>query len=108
MCGIAGYIGPKNASQVLLVALERLKYRGYDSAGLVISDGGKLHLRRAAGKLKELDALITAQPLAGHCGIAHTRWATHGPPVEPSASLQRWAHRRGPQRHHREPRHPAP
>ncbi len=82
MCGIAGYIGPKSASQVLIVALERLKYRGYDSAGMAISEGGKLHLRRAAGKLKELDAKLIAQPLAGHCGIAHTRWATHGPPVE--------------------------
>ncbi len=82
MCGIAGYIGPKNAAQVLIVALERLKYRGYDSAGLVVSEGGKLHLRRAAGKLKELDAKLAAQPLSGHCGIAHTRWATHGPPVE--------------------------
>ena len=82
MCGIAGYIGPKDAAQVLIVALERLKYRGYDSAGLVVNDGGRLHLRRAAGKLKELDNLLTAQPLAGRCGIAHTRWATHGPPVE--------------------------
>jgi glucosamine--fructose-6-phosphate aminotransferase (isomerizing) len=82
MCGIAGYIGPKDASQVLIVALERLKYRGYDSAGLVVSDGGRLLLRRAAGKLKELDARLAAQPAAGHCGIAHTRWATHGPPVE--------------------------
>ena len=82
MCGIAGYIGSKNAAQVLLVALERLKYRGYDSAGVVISDGGKLHLSRAAGKLKELDSKLAAQPINGHCGIAHTRWATHGPPVE--------------------------
>ena len=82
MCGIAGYIGPKNANQVLIVALERLKYRGYDSAGLVISEGGKLRLCRAAGKLKELDAKLAASPIAGHCGIAHTRWATHGPPVE--------------------------
>ncbi len=82
MCGIAGYIGPKSASQVLIVALERLKYRGYDSAGLAISESGKLHLRRAAGKLKELDAKLLAHPLSGHCGIAHTRWATHGPPVE--------------------------
>src|SRR5207244_3783042 len=82
MCGIAGYIGPKSADQVLIVALERLKYRGYDSAGLVISEGGRLHLRRAAGKLKELDARLQAEPLTGHCGIAHTRWATHGAPVE--------------------------
>ena len=82
MCGIAGYIGPKDAAQVLIVALERLKYRGYDSAGVAISEGGRLHLCRAAGKLKELDAKLAAHPIAGHCGIAHTRWATHGPPVE--------------------------
>ncbi len=82
MCGIAGYIGPKNADQVLIVALERLKYRGYDSAGMVISDKNALHLRRAAGKLKELDTKLLAQPVVGYCGIAHTRWATHGPPIE--------------------------
>jgi glutamine---fructose-6-phosphate transaminase (isomerizing) len=82
MCGIAGYIGPKNADQVLIVALERLKYRGYDSAGLAICADGKIQLRRAAGKLKELNAKLEGQPISGHCGIAHTRWATHGPPVE--------------------------
>jgi glutamine---fructose-6-phosphate transaminase (isomerizing) len=82
MCGIAGYIGPKSADQVLIVALERLKYRGYDSAGLAISEGGRIHLQRAAGKLKELDSKLQTQPILGHCGIAHTRWATHGPPVE--------------------------
>ncbi|MCS6970005.1 MAG: glutamine--fructose-6-phosphate transaminase (isomerizing) [Planctomycetota bacterium] len=82
MCGIAGYLGPKDAAQVLLVALERLKYRGYDSAGLAVSEGGSLHLRRAAGKLQALSAKLDAQPVSGHCGIAHTRWATHGPPEE--------------------------
>jgi glucosamine--fructose-6-phosphate aminotransferase (isomerizing) len=82
MCGIAGYIGPKGADSVLVVALERLKYRGYDSAGLAVLSGGEIHLRRAAGKLKNLADLIAAQPLQGHCGIAHTRWATHGAPTE--------------------------
>jgi glucosamine--fructose-6-phosphate aminotransferase (isomerizing) len=82
MCGIAGYIGPKGADSVLVVALERLKYRGYDSAGLAVLNDGEIHLRRAAGKLKNLAELISAQPLEGHCGIAHTRWATHGAPTE--------------------------
>ncbi|GDY11549.1 glutamine--fructose-6-phosphate aminotransferase [isomerizing] [Planctomycetota bacterium] len=81
MCGIAGYIGPKPADQVLIVALERLKYRGYDSAGMAVVNG-ELHLRRAAGKLKMLADQIDASPVDGHCGIAHTRWATHGPPTE--------------------------
>jgi glucosamine--fructose-6-phosphate aminotransferase (isomerizing) len=82
MCGIAGYLGPKPADSVLIVALERLKYRGYDSAGLAVLDGGAIHLRRAAGKLKHLAERLEAEPVSGHCGIAHTRWATHGPPSE--------------------------
>jgi glutamine---fructose-6-phosphate transaminase (isomerizing) len=81
MCGIAGYIGPKTADQVLIVALERLKYRGYDSAGLAVVNG-EVHVRRAAGKLKALADKVDASPVDGHCGIAHTRWATHGPPTE--------------------------
>ena len=82
MCGIAGYIGPKAADQVLLLAPHRLKYRGYDSAGIAIQEGGELHLRRAAGKLNFLADKLTMLPLPGHCGIAHTRWATHGAPTE--------------------------
>ena len=82
MCGIAGYIGPKMGDQVLIVALERLKYRGYDSAGMVVQADGELHLRRASGKLKNLADLLETAPLRGHCGIAHTRWATHGAPTE--------------------------
>ena len=82
MCGIAGYLGPKQADSVLIVALERLKYRGYDSAGMAVMAGGEIHLRKAAGKLKQLADKLEAQPLTGHCGIAHTRWATHGPPTE--------------------------
>lgn len=82
MCGISGYIGPKNADQVLLVALERLKYRGYDSAGLTVINEGEIHLRRAPGKIKALADLLEVQPVDGHCGIAHTRWATHGAPTE--------------------------
>ncbi len=82
MCGIAGYIGHKPAGQVLIVALERLKYRGYDSAGLALVDEGEIRLRRAAGKLKNLSDKLDAVPAPGTCGIAHTRWATHGPPTE--------------------------
>ncbi len=82
MCGIAGYLGPKTADSVLIVALERLKYRGYDSAGMAVMSEGEIHLRKAAGKLKHLADKLEAQPLSGHCGIAHTRWATHGPPTE--------------------------
>ena len=82
MCGIAGYLGPKSADSVLIVALERLKYRGYDSAGMAVMSDGEIHLRRAAGKLKALSDKLEIQPLHGHCGIAHTRWATHGAPTE--------------------------
>ena len=82
MCGIAGYLGPKQADSVLIVALERLKYRGYDSAGMAVLGDGEIHLRKAAGKLKQLADKLEAQPLVGHCGIAHTRWATHGAPTE--------------------------
>ncbi|MBA3708948.1 MAG: glutamine--fructose-6-phosphate transaminase (isomerizing) [Planctomycetes bacterium] len=82
MCGIAGYIGHKIADQVLIVALERLKYRGYDSAGMAVVRDGEIHLRKAAGKLKNLSERIEAQPVVGRCGIAHTRWATHGAPTE--------------------------
>ena len=86
MCGIAGYIGPKNVDQVLLTALERLKYRGYDSAGMAVHTGAgaatAISIRRAAGKLEHLTAKLQSEPLVGTSGIAHTRWATHGPPTE--------------------------
>ncbi len=85
MCGIAGYLGPKDADSVLTVALERLKYRGYDSAGIAVVADGELGLRRAAGKLKALSDLIAVRPITGHGGIAHTRWATHGAPTEANA-----------------------
>ncbi len=82
MCGIAGYIGPQAVDQVLLIALERLKYRGYDSAGVAVQGPAGLQLRRAAGKLEHLAELLQSQPAPGGTGIAHTRWATHGPPTE--------------------------
>ncbi len=85
MCGIAGYIGPRQAESLLLVGLERLKYRGYDSAGMAIHDGDELHVRKASGRLRQLEELVGLRPLLGCCGIAHTRWATHGPPTEVNA-----------------------
>jgi glutamine---fructose-6-phosphate transaminase (isomerizing) len=86
MCGIAAYIGPLEAASVLLVALERLKYRGYDSAGLALLNGGRdLILRKSAGRLKQLQDLVDSQTISGSCGIAHTRWATHGAPTTENA-----------------------
>lgn len=85
MCGIVGYVGNREASTILLAGLEKLEYRGYDSAGIAVHDGTAIHLRRAAGKLEALKNRIQEQPAPGHCGIAHTRWATHGEPSEANA-----------------------
>lgn len=82
MCGIVGYIGPREAMPVILNGLKRLEYRGYDSAGLAVLDDGKIEIRREVGKLTRLESLIDQSPITGHVGIGHTRWATHG---EPSA-----------------------
>lgn len=82
MCGIVGYIGDQDATPIILNGLKRLEYRGYDSAGLAVLEDGKIALRREVGKLSRLAALVAEQPLMGHVGIGHTRWATHG---EPSA-----------------------
>jgi len=82
MCGIVGYIGARDASEIILDGLRRLEYRGYDSAGLAVIEGGKFEIRRDSGKLKRLVKLVDADPVHGHIGIGHTRWATHG---EPSA-----------------------
>jgi glucosamine--fructose-6-phosphate aminotransferase (isomerizing) len=82
MCGIVGYIGPRDATPIILNGLKRLEYRGYDSAGLAVLEDGQLEVRRDAGKLSHLEALVSENPLHGHAGIGHTRWATHG---EPSA-----------------------
>ena len=86
MCGIVGYVGPKNATPILLDGLARLEYRGYDSAGIaVVSAAGDLEVRKAAGKLQNLrSALAVAEP-AGQVGIGHTRWATHGRPSDGNA-----------------------
>ncbi len=85
MCGIVGVIGTGPASPLLLEALRRLEYRGYDSAGISTLVNGHIERRRAGGKLANLDALLTEQPLPGVTGIGHTRWATHGAPTEGNA-----------------------
>ncbi len=82
MCGIVGYIGPQDATPIILNGLQRLEYRGYDSAGIAVIEDGKIEVRRDAGKLARLAELVNETPLHGQIGIGHTRWATHG---EPSA-----------------------
>ncbi len=80
MCGIVGYIGEKDATPIILNGLKKLEYRGYDSAGIAVLEDGHIELRRDAGKLDHLLALVEASPLHGQVGIGHTRWATHGVP----------------------------
>ncbi len=89
MCGIVGYIGNKQASEVILDGLTRLEYRGYDSAGIAISNQGSVQIRRAEGKLFRLKELVRQEPLPGNIGIGHTRWATHGRPTEANAHPHR-------------------
>ncbi|MGA1308552.1 MAG: glutamine--fructose-6-phosphate transaminase (isomerizing) [Gemmatimonadaceae bacterium] len=85
MCGIVGYIGPKDATPILIGGLKRLEYRGYDSAGVALIDRGALETRRAEGKISRLEGVLADQPVKGHVGIGHTRWATHGPPSDRNA-----------------------
>ncbi|MEI2610015.1 MAG: glutamine--fructose-6-phosphate transaminase (isomerizing) [Candidatus Promineifilaceae bacterium] len=86
MCGIVGYIGPRQAPQVIYDGLKRLEYRGYDSAGIaVLTPQGQVDIRRDVGKLGNLEARLMVSPLEGHIGIGHTRWATHGVPSERNA-----------------------
>jgi glucosamine--fructose-6-phosphate aminotransferase (isomerizing) len=85
MCGIIGYIGPRETKEVLLEGLRRLEYRGYDSAGVALLHEGKVIIRRSQGKLKELERKIAGERFSGHIGIGHTRWATHGKPSEANA-----------------------
>jgi glucosamine--fructose-6-phosphate aminotransferase (isomerizing) len=90
MCGIIGYIGPKPPVPIILDGLRRLEYRGYDSAGIAVAGGPQgLELRRAPGKLCNLEAVIAASPISGTFGIGHTRWATHGRPTEENAHPHR-------------------
>ena len=85
MCGIICYTGPQQAAPILLEGLRRLEYRGYDSAGLAIIGSGEVHYCRAVGKIANLEQKLNGYNLTGHCGIAHTRWATHGEPTEENA-----------------------
>jgi glucosamine--fructose-6-phosphate aminotransferase (isomerizing) len=86
MCGIVGYVGPRQAPAIVLHGLKRLEYRGYDSAGIaVLEKNGDVAIRRDVGKLANLELMLQTTPLKGHIGIGHTRWATHGPPSQRNA-----------------------
>ncbi|NMD46233.1 MAG: glutamine--fructose-6-phosphate aminotransferase, partial [Propionibacterium sp.] len=86
MCGIIGYVGPRDASKVVVEGLRRMEYRGYDSAGVAVIADGAIDFRKKAGKISNLDAEIAGDPLADTgIGIGHTRWATHGGPTDYNA-----------------------
>src|SRR5713226_6557735 len=85
MCGIIGILGSEPVATSMVDALKRLEYRGYDSAGVATLERGRLARRRAEGKLRNLEAKLAREPLAGTIGIGHTRWATHGKPTESNA-----------------------
>src|SRR5712671_5845046 len=92
MCGIVGYVGKKRVVPVIIDGLRTLEYRGYDSAGIAVcgnGNGGALQVRRAEGKLRNLEEVIRLKPLEGSWGIGHTRWATHGRPTEENAHPHR-------------------
>src|SRR3990172_9501565 len=82
MCGIVGYIGNRDAPAIILDGLRRLEYRGYDSAGLAVLNGKGIEVRRATGKIAELEARLSKEPVSGIVGLGHTRWATHGRPSD--------------------------
>ncbi|HOT53019.1 MAG TPA: glutamine--fructose-6-phosphate transaminase (isomerizing), partial [Anaerolineaceae bacterium] len=85
MCGIVAYIGEQNATPIIVNGLKKLEYRGYDSAGVAVLQDNRIEVRRDAGKIARLEALIAAQPVRGMVGIGHTRWATHGAPNQQNA-----------------------
>jgi glutamine---fructose-6-phosphate transaminase (isomerizing) len=85
MCGIVGYVGPREAEPILIDGLRRLEYRGYDSAGLATLTSNRLHLRKKAGRVGELTSFLQEQPAPGSVGISHTRWATHGAATDGNA-----------------------
>ncbi|MGD8535619.1 MAG: class II glutamine amidotransferase, partial [Candidatus Aminicenantes bacterium] len=89
MCGIIGYIGPKDVVPVLVEGLKRLEYRGYDSAGIAVVDENQIHLKRAKGKISDLVKSLGSSSLDGNFGVGHTRWATHGRPSEENAHPHR-------------------
>ncbi len=85
MCGIVGYVGQRHAAPILLEGLERLEYRGYDSAGIAVQNGVGIVVRKLAGRVQGLGAAVQRDPIEGTSGIAHTRWATHGAPNQENA-----------------------
>ena len=91
MCGIVGYVGPKKVVPVIIEGLRRLEYRGYDSAGIAVGSPTRstLEVRRAPGKLANLEEVLVQHPIDGSFGIGHTRWATHGRPTEENAHPHR-------------------
>jgi glucosamine--fructose-6-phosphate aminotransferase (isomerizing) len=89
MCGIVGYIGHRQAAPLILECLRKLEYRGYDSAGIAVMHDGQVAVRRAEGKLSNLESMIHGEPMSGVVGIGHTRWATHGRPSETNAHPHR-------------------
>ena len=89
MCGIVAYLGDKDAYPILINGLRRLEYRGYDSAGVALMEGGELHIRKCQGKVSDLEAHVGGQGMKGTAGMGHTRWATHGPPNDINAHPHR-------------------
>ncbi|AIH33528.1 glutamine--fructose-6-phosphate aminotransferase, partial [Mycobacterium tuberculosis] len=92
MCGIVGYVGRRPAYVVVMDALRRMEYRGYDSSGIALVDGGTLTVRRRAGRLANLEEAVAEMPstaLSGTTGLGHTRWATHGRPTDRNAHPHR-------------------
>src|SRR5512134_3667027 len=89
MCGIVGYVGPRETAKVLIDGLKRLEYRGYDSAGVAVFHCGGVEIRRREGKLSHLEELIGKETFDGCTGVGHTRWATHGRPSDENAHPHR-------------------
>ena len=89
MCGIVGYVGHRSADRVLVSGLRKLEYRGYDSAGVATLGEDGMEIRRAVGKLDNLESVLASEPVIGTTGIGHTRWATHGRPSEQNAHPHR-------------------
>ena len=85
MCGIVGYIGPREAYPIIITGLKRQEYRGYDSTGVALINGDGLRVYKKKGKVAELEESLLGKPLSAHIGIGHTRWATHGEPSDRNA-----------------------
>ncbi|MCL6626410.1 MAG: glutamine--fructose-6-phosphate transaminase (isomerizing) [Alicyclobacillus shizuokensis] len=94
MCGIVGYIGPRDVQGVVMGGLQKLEYRGYDSAGIAVLADGRLQVAKSVGRLANLEDILATDPLSGHIGIGHTRWATHGRPSDENAHPHQDCHGR--------------